>query len=103
MTKKPRSPKFKGKHFVSVIGKFQFDVPSGNTGLRSLPEVSGLTQFLRIRCSFVNCLCDKLQVVSNTARMCIVEHYFRTQSYPTVKHSYQVYFSDATVPNKEPR
>jgi hypothetical protein len=33
---KRRNPKFKDKYFVSVIGKFQFAVPSGNTGLPSL-------------------------------------------------------------------
>lgn len=30
---KLRNPTFKGKYFVTLIGKFQFDVPRGNAGL----------------------------------------------------------------------
>jgi hypothetical protein len=54
-SQKSRNPKFKGKYFVSVIGKFQFAVPSGNTGLLSPQQVCGFSRFLRIRCSLVNC------------------------------------------------
>jgi hypothetical protein len=52
---KSRSPKFKGKCFVSVIGKFKFSVPSGDTGLLS----PYLTQFLCLGYSIVKCLCKK--------------------------------------------
>jgi hypothetical protein len=40
-----RNPKFKGKNFVSVIGKFQFVVSHGNTGLPSQQQVDGLRNF----------------------------------------------------------
>jgi hypothetical protein len=53
MSHKSRNTNLKGKYFVNVIGKFQFAVPSGNTGLRSLQDVGSFTQFLRIRQLFV--------------------------------------------------
>jgi hypothetical protein len=84
MSQKSHNPKFKGKYFVSVIGIFQFVVPSGNTGLLSPQQVSGLTQFLPIRCSLVSCL--SVQCVF------VVEHYFRTQSCEAVKQVHQVHF-----------
>jgi hypothetical protein len=65
MFQKSPNPKSEGKYFVSVIEKFQFSVPSGNTGLLSFQQVDGLT--LCIRCSLVNCLCNKHHAVFNNA------------------------------------
>jgi hypothetical protein len=41
ISQKPRNLKFKGKYFLSVIGKFQFALPSGNTG-HLLPQQVGV-------------------------------------------------------------
>jgi hypothetical protein len=82
MSQKSRNPKFKGKYFISVVGKFQFAVSSGSTGLLSLQHVGGLTLFLRIHCCLVNCC--RLQQCS----LCIAERYIRMQSYEAVKQSY---------------
>jgi hypothetical protein len=67
MSKKSRNPKFRGKYFVSVIGKYKFAVPSGNTVLLWLQQICGLTRFLRICCSLVNCLFNKHHSVFNSA------------------------------------
>jgi hypothetical protein len=69
------SLKFKGKYFVSVIGKFQFSAPSGNTGLLSPEQVGGLTQFLLVRCSLFNCSCDKHRAVFKAAACVFASQY----------------------------
>jgi hypothetical protein len=99
VSQKLHNPKFKGKYFVSVIGKLQFVVLSGNTGLLSLQHVGGLTQFLKIRCSLVNCATG-IMPFSTVQLVFIVE--FRRQSYEAVKQTNQVHFSDAPVPRKSP-
>jgi hypothetical protein len=60
------SPDLKFKGVVSVTGKFQFSVPSGNTVLLS-PHVAGLRQFQHIHRSLVNCLCKKNHVLFSNA------------------------------------
>jgi hypothetical protein len=75
------NPKFKGKYFITVIGKFQFAARSFNSRLLSPQHVGGLTQVLRIRCSLESCLCNKHHVFLTMQRVFIVEHYLRTQSY----------------------
>jgi hypothetical protein len=37
---------------------------------------------------------------STMQRVCVVEHYFRTQSKETVKQAHQVHFLDAAASNK---
>jgi hypothetical protein len=48
-----------------VIGQFQSAMPSGITGLLPLQQSGGLTQILHIRCSVLNCLCNKHHDVFN--------------------------------------
>jgi hypothetical protein len=50
-----------------MIEKFQFAVPSGNTGVPSPQQVGGLTQFLRVRCFLLDCLRNKHHAVCNNA------------------------------------
>jgi hypothetical protein len=67
MSQKSRKMKFKDKYFVSVIGKFQFLIPSGNTGFLSLQKIDGSTQFLRVRFSLASCVCYKYHAVVSSA------------------------------------
>jgi hypothetical protein len=69
---KSHTMKFKAKYFVSVTAKFQFAMPSGNIGLMSLQNVSGLTRFLCTCCSLLSCLYKKHHVVFNNALINII-------------------------------
>lgn len=49
MAQKLRTPAFKGKNYVSVIGKFQFAVSSGNTGRLSRQVVGSMLTYERLK------------------------------------------------------
>jgi hypothetical protein len=97
MSQKSHNPNFKGKYFVSGIGKFQFAIPGANTGLMSLQQVSGLTFFIFVALSQ---LCNKHHAIFNSAACVIVERCSQTQSYEAVRQAYQVHFPGDAVPSK---
>jgi hypothetical protein len=93
-----------------MIGKFQFSVPNGNTGLLSFQQVAGLTMFSRLLFSqlFVH------HAVFNSAVFCLLfniifersctKHLNRYIRFWTgisgFEQAYQVHFPDTAVPNK---
>jgi hypothetical protein len=83
-----------------ATGKFQFSVPSGNTGLPSTQQISRLTQCLCIHYSLVR-LCEKHYSVSNSVACLLVNIISeRSRSYEVLKQAYRVHFLVAAVPNK---